>query len=142
MCCRTSLVSAAVLHLYALLVGHQHCQPTFAHISEPRWYPLLSYIRTCCESATITVGYIRTLCSSAINIVDLCSYALDNLVGMHRSSSFVHAAHMLSTPLTCVRTHCRTSFVCTTVLYSYMQRVCHHYRWLHLYVLVLYYSHH
>jgi len=153
--CRASLVPTAVLHShllhichhyswlhsYALLVCRQHRQPTFACIVAPRWYPLLSYICTCCESATITIGYIRTICSSAVNIVDLCSYTLDNLVGMHCSPSFVRATRILSIPLTCICTCCRTSLVRTAVLYSYMLRVCCHYRRLHSYSLLVCYSH-
>ena len=39
--------------------------------------------------------------------------------------------------MTCVRTRCRTSSVRTAVLHSYMLRVCHHYRWLLSYALLL-----
>jgi len=135
--CRTSLVRTAVLHSYllricrhyrwlhsyVLLVCRQHRQPAFVCVSKPRCYPLLSYIRTCC--------------SSAIDIVDLCSYALQKLVGTHCSPTFVCAAHMQSTPLTCVRTCCRTSLVHTAVLHSYMLRVCRHCRSLHSYMLLV-----
>jgi len=139
--CRTSLVHTAVvhsytlhvcrhyrwLHLYALLVCHQHRRPVFVRVAKPRCYPLLSYIRTCC--------------SSAVYIVDLRSYSLPKLVGTHCFPTFVRAAHMRSTPLTCVRTHCGTSSVRTAVLHSYMPRVCHHYRCLHSYVLLVYRQH-
>jgi len=134
---RTSLVHTAVvhsytlqdcrhyrwLHSYALLVCHQHRRPAFVRIAKPRCYPLLSYIRTCC--------------SFAVYIVDLCSYALQKLVGTHCSPTFVRTAHMQSTPLTYVRTSCGTSSVRTAVLHSYMLRVCRHYRWLHSYALLI-----
>jgi len=133
--CRTSLVHTAVLHLfmlrvchhyhwlhlYALLVYRQHCQPAFIRVAEPHYYPLLSYI--------------RMRCSSAVYIIDLRSYALQKLVGTHCCPTFVHAACMQSTLLTCVCTHCRTSLVHTAVLHSYTLRVCCHCRWLHLNVL-------
>ena len=149
--CTTSLVRTAVLHSYmlhvclhyhwlhsyALLIYRQHCRPAFVSIAEPRWYTLLSNIRTRYESAAITAGYIRTCCSSAVNIVDLRSYALQQLVGMHCSTTLVHATRMQSTTLTCVHTCCRTSLVHTAVLHSYMLHVCRHFRWLHLYVLLV-----
>jgi len=123
----------------------------FVRIAEPRRYARLSYIRTCCASAAITAVYIRTRCSSTVNIVDLRSYALQNLVGTHRCPTFVHAARLPllplatyvraprlpSTPLNCVRTPCRTSSVRTAVLHSYLLHVCRHYRWLHSYVLLV-----
>ena len=101
-------------------------------------------------SDAITAGYIRTCSSSAINIVDLRSYALQNLVGRHGCPTFVHAARMPPLPLatfvcaprlpstssTCVRTRCRTSLVHTAVVHSYTLHVCHHYRWLPTYVLL------
>jgi len=120
-----------------LLVCRQHRRPAFVHIAEPRWYTPRPYIRTHCTSATITAGYLRTCCSSAVYIVDLRSYALQKLVGTHCSPTFVRAARMQSTPLTCVRTRCRTSLVHTAVLHSYMLHVCRHYRWLHWYALVV-----
>jgi len=149
--CRTSLVHTAAvhsytlhicrhycwLHSYVLLVCHQHHRPAFVPVAEPRWYTPLSYIRTGCTCATITAGYLRTCCSSAVYIVDLRSYALQKLIGTHCSPTFVRAARMQSTPLTCVRTHCRTSSLRTAVLHSYMLRVCRHYRWLHSYVLLV-----
>jgi len=49
---------------------------------------------------------------------------------------------MQSTPLTCVRTHCRTLLVHTAVLHSYMLHVCCHYRWLHSYALLICRQHH
>jgi len=136
-CYRTSLVHTAIQHLYTLHVcRHYHFQhfytlllcchhhrPAFIRIAKPHCYPLLFYICTCC--------------SSAVYIVDLRSYALQNLVGTYCSPTFVGTAHMQSTPLTCVRMRCRTSSVCTAVLHSYMLRVCRHYRWLHLYVLLV-----
>jgi len=135
--CRTLSVRTAVLHSYllrvcrhyhwlhsyVLLVCRQHRRPAFVRVSKPRCYPLLSYIRTCC--------------SSAVDIVDLCSYALQKLVGTYCSPTFVCAARMQSTPLTCVRTCCRTSLVHTAVLHSYMLRVCRHFRWLHSYMLLV-----
>jgi len=136
-CCRASLVPTAVLHSYALLVCRQHRRPAFVHVAKPHRYARLSYIRTCCASAAIAAGYIRTCCLSAVNIVNLRSYALQNLVGTHCSPTFVRAARMQSTLLTCVRTPCRTSSVCTAVLHSYMLRVCHHYRWLDSYALLV-----
>jgi len=122
--CRASLVPTAVLHLYALLVCRQHHRPAFAHVAELRWYPLLSYI--------------RMRCSYAINTTDLRSYALQNLVGTHHCPTFAPAAHLpplplatfirtarlLSTSLTCVRMHCKTSSVRTAVLHSYALLVC------------------
>jgi len=62
-------------------------------VAEPRWYSPLSYI--------------RTRCSSAINIADLRSYALQNLVGTH------HVRHL------------------------YVLHVCRYYRWLHSYALLV-----
>jgi len=149
--CRTSLVHTAVLHSYtlhvcrhyrclhsyALLVCRQHRQPAFIRVAKPRCYPLLSYIRTCCSSADY--------------IVDLRSYALQNLIGMHGCPTFVHAARLPLLPLatfvlaprlpstasTCVRRYCRTSSVRMAVLHSYMLRVCRHYRRLHSYVLLV-----
>ena len=44
--CRTSLVPTSVLHSYALLVCRLHRRPAFARVAEPRWCPLLLYIRT------------------------------------------------------------------------------------------------
>jgi len=130
------------LHLYMLLVYRQHHRPAFVRVTKLRWYPLLSYSCTCCASAPITAGYIRTCCRSTVNIVDLRSSALQNIVGTHCCptfehavrvppfplTTFAHAARMLSTPLTCVHTRCRTSLIRTAVLHSYMLRVCRHYR--------------
>jgi len=149
--CRTSSVRTAVLHSYmlricrhycwlhsyVLLVCRQHHRPAFVRVAEPRWYTLLSYIRTHCTSATFTAGYLRTCCSSAVYIVDLRSYPLLKLVGTHCSPTFVRAARMQSTQLTCVRTCCRTSLVHTAVLHSYTLQVCRHYRWLHWYALLV-----
>ena len=178
--CRASLVPTAVLHShllricrhyhwlhsYALLVCHQHRRPVFACIAERRWCPLLFYIRTCCTSATIIAGYIRTHYSSALYIIDLRSHALQSFVATHGCPTFVRAARMPSTSLTCirvlqnhvgicccptfvhgarrpstlstcVRTRCRASLVPTAVLHSHLLRVCHHYRWLHSYALLV-----
>jgi len=44
--CRTLLLPTAVLHSYAALVCRQRCRPVFVHVTEPRCYPLLSYIHT------------------------------------------------------------------------------------------------
>jgi len=154
--CRTSSVRTAVLHSYMLcvcrhyrglhsyvhLVCRQHRQPAFVRIAEPRRYARLSYIRTCCASAAITAGYIRTCSSSAVNIVDLHSYVLQNLVGTHRCRTFVHAARLPPLPLatyvraarlpstssTCVRTRSRSSLVPTDLLHSYALLVCSQHR--------------
>jgi len=140
--CRTSLVHTAVLHSYtlhvcrhyhwrhsyALLVCRQHRRPAFVRVAKPRCYPLLSYIGACS--------------SSAINIVDLHSHALQNLVGTHRCCTFVHTARLPplplatyirtarlpSTSLTCVRTHCRSSLVPTALLHLYALLVCSQHR--------------
>jgi len=48
---------------------------------------------------------------------------------------------MQSTPLTCVRTRCRTSLVPTAVQRSYTLHVCRHYRWLHSYALLVCHQH-
>ena len=121
--CRSSLVGTAVLHSYALLICRQHRRPAFVRVAKPPQYALLSYN--------------RTRCSSAVYIVDLRSYVLQKLVGTHCSPTFVRAARMQSTPLTCVRSRCRTSLVHTAVLHTYMLHVCHHYRWLHSYALLV-----
>jgi len=126
--CKTSLVRTAVIHLYALLVSSQHRCPVFVRVAELGWYTPLSYIRTCCVSAAIAAGYIRTCCLSAVNIINLRSYALQNLVGTHCCPTFVHAACLPSTSSTWVRTRCRASFIPTAVLHSYALLVCrqHH----------------
>jgi len=135
--CRTLLVHTAVLHSntlhvcrhyrwlhsYALLLCCQHRRPAFVRVAKPHCYPLLSYIRTCC--------------SSAINIIDLRSYALQKFIGTHCFPTFVRAARIQSTLLTCVRTRCRTSLVHTAVLHSYTLHVCRHYCWLHSYALLV-----
>jgi len=149
--CRSSLVHSAVVHSYTLHICHHYCwlptyvllvcrqhrRPAFVRVAEPRWYTPLSYIRTRCTSATITTGYLHTCCSSAVYIVDLRSYALQKQVGTHCSPTFVRTARMQSTPLTCIRTRCRTSMMHTTVVHSYTLHVCHHYRWLPMYVLLV-----
>jgi len=144
MCSRTLSVHTAVLHSYMLrvcrhcrwlhsyilLVCRQHRRSVFVRVAKPRWYALLSYI--------------RTRCSYAVNTADLRSYALPNLVGMHGCPTFVHAARLPPLPLgfvraahlpltssTCVRMRCRTSLVHTAVLHSYMLRICRHCRCLH-----------
>jgi len=137
----TSLVRTAVLHSYALLVCRQHRRPAFVRVAEPRWYTLLSYIRTCCASAAITASYIRTCSSSAVNIVDLRSYVLQNLVATHYCPRFVRAACLPSTSSSCVLTCCKTSFLPTAVLHSHMLRVCRHCHWLHSYALLVYQQH-
>jgi len=77
-------------------------------------------------------------CSYAVNTADLRSYALHNLVRTHRCPTFVHtarlpplplatfvrAAHLPSTSLTCIRTRCKTSLLPTAVLHWYVQLVC------------------
>ena len=55
---------------------------------------------------------------SAVNIADLHSYTLQNLFGTHCYPIFVHTAHLPSTLLYCVCTHCRTVLLCTSVLHS------------------------
>jgi len=129
------------LHSYVLLVCRQHRRPAFVRVAETSRYARLSYICTCCASATITAGYIHTCSSSAVYIVDLHSYVLQKLVGTHRSPTFVHAARMQSTPLTCIRTSCRTSLVHTADLHSYTLHVCRHYRWIHSYKLLVCHQH-
>jgi len=135
--CRTSLVPAAVLRSYALLVCCQDRRPVLVLVAAPRWQPLLSYIRICYASAAITTNNIRKCTSSAVNIVVLCPYMLQSFIGTHSCPSFVRAARIQSTSLTCTCTCCRTSLVPTVFLHSYMQRVCHHYRWLHSYTLLV-----
>jgi len=108
-CCRTSWVDTAV---------------QFVRVANLRWYALLSCTATCCPSA--------------VNIVNLCSYILQNLIANHCCYILVHAVYqpplplatlvhttrMPSTSLTCVSTRCRASFVGTTVLHSYTLLVC------------------
>jgi len=126
-CYRTSLVPTVVLHSYmrhvgchyhwlhsyALLVCHQHRQPAFVRIAEPCWYQLLSYI--------------STRCSSAINIVDLHSYTLRNLVGTHCCPTFLRTACLLSRSSTCACTRCSVSLAATAVLHSHLLCICCHY---------------
>ena len=132
-CCPTFVPAACLpsLPLATFVVCRQHRVPPFVRAAERHWYTPLSYIRTCC--------------SSAVNIVDLRSYALQNIIGSHRCRTFVNAVHLpplplatfvhapclLSTSSTCVRTCCRTSLVHTAVLHSYTLHVCLHYCWLH-----------
>jgi len=66
---------------------------------------------------------------------------LQNLVGTHCCPTFVRAARMPSTPLTCVRMRCRTLLVHTVVLHSYMQHISRHCCWLHSYVLLVSHQH-
>ena len=147
-----STINTANLHSCALLnlVG-MHCCPTFAPSAHLLPLPL-SYICTCS--------------SSAVNIIDLHLYRLRNLVKTHCCPTFVHAprlpstsptclrtrgthccptfvraARMPSTPLICIRTRCRTSLVRTTVLHSHLLRICRHYSWLPLYVLLVCHQH-
>jgi len=116
--CRTSLVFTAVLYSYALLVCRQHRRPPFVRVAEPRWCAPLSYIRKRCSTAV----YIADLRSYTLHIChlhrDLRSYALQNLVGIHRCPTFVRAVRLQSTSPTSVRTRCRTSLVRTAVLHS------------------------
>ena len=140
--CRTSLVCTAVIHLYVLrvwrhyrwlysyvlLICHQHRQPTFVRVAEPRWYVPQSHIFISSASAAITAGYIHTRCSSAVNIAELRSYVLPNLVCMCRCPTFVRAAPPPSTSLTYVCMRCRTSLEFTTVLHSYALLVCRQHR--------------
>jgi len=127
------------LRSYALqkLVGIHRC-PTFVRaVRLPSTSPTsvgtrcrTSLVRTMSDicmssaSAAITAGYIRTHCSSAVNIAELHSYALQNLVCMCRCPTFVRAAPLPSTSLTYVRTCGRTSLEFTTVLHSYALLVC------------------
>jgi len=117
-CCRTSLVFTDVLCSYALLVCRQHRRPPFVRVAEPRWYAPLSYIRKRYSTAV----YIADLLSYALHVCrlhrDLRSYALQNLVGIHRCPTFVRAAPLPSSSPTSVRTRCRTSLVRTAVLHS------------------------
>ena len=140
--CRTSSVRTAVLHSYMLrichhyrwlhsymlLISRQHRRPALVSVAEPRWYRPLSYIRTRCTSVAITAGYIRTCCLSAINIVDLCSYTLQNLVATPCCPTFVRAACLPSTSSSCVRTRCRSSLEPTALLHSYALLVCNQHR--------------
>jgi len=119
------------------LVGIQRC-PTFVRAARlPSTSP--SSIRTRCRtslvhtmsdicmsstSAAITAGYFRTRCSSAVNIAELRSYALQNLVCLCRCPTFVRAAPLPSTSLTYVRTRGSTSLEFTTVLHLYALLVC------------------
>jgi len=111
---RTSLEFTAVLHWYALLVCRKNRRPPFVRVAEPRWYSPLSYI--------------RTHCSSAVNIANIHSYALQNLVCLCRCPTFVRAAPLPSTSLTYVRTCGRTSLEFMTVLHSYALLVCRQHR--------------
>jgi len=155
--CRCLHSSSAVNIVYLCscalqnLVG-THCSPTFVHAAR---LPLTSStcVRTRCRTSLVHTAVLHSYMlrdcrhcrclhsSSAVNIVYLCSYALQNLVGTHCCPTFVRTARKQSTPLTCVRTCCRTSLVHTAVLHSYMQRVCRHCRWLHSYVLLICHQH-
>ena len=89
----------------------------------------LTSVRTCCRSSLVcTAVYIRMRCSSAVNITELHSYALQNLVCMCRCPTFLRATPPPSTSLTYVRTRCRTSLEFTTVLHSYALLVCRQHR--------------
>jgi len=59
-------------------------------------------------SATITAGYIRTRCSSAVNIANLCSYALQNS-GTHRCQTFVYPLCLPPLLLSYIRTQCSSA---------------------------------
>ena len=131
----SSAVNIANLRLYALQNSGTHRCQIFVY--PPHLPPL-------------PLSYIHTHCLSAVNIADLHSYALQNLVGMHRCQTFVcaprqpslplatfiPAAHLPSTSLTSIRTHCRT-LVRIAVRHLYILRVCCHYRWLHSYALLV-----
>jgi len=163
--CRTLLVPTAVLHSYSLLICRLHRRTAFACIAELLCYPLLSYIRTRCSYAVnitdlrlcvaeprwyLLLSYICTRCLYAVNTANLHWHVLQRLAGAHCCSTFtpaaclpplplaifVHAARMLSTPLTCIRTCCRTSLVPTAVLHSHLLSVCRHCHWLHPYALL------
>jgi len=130
-----SAINIADLHSYALQNSGTHRCQIFVY--PPHLPPL-------------PLSYIHTHCLSAVNIADLHSYALQNLVGMHRCQTFVcaprqpslplatfiPAAHLPSTSLTSIRTHCRT-LVRIVVRHLYILRVCCHYRWLHSYALLV-----
>jgi len=111
---RTSLLPTAVLYSYVPLICCQRCRPAFVHIAEPRWYTQLSYSCMCC--------------SDAVNSADLHLYTLQNLLATHGCRTFVNATRLASTSSTCVRMHCRTSLVRTTVLQSYALYRCHQHR--------------
>jgi len=136
--------------------------PTFVHAAHLPPLPLARFVRaahllltssTCVRTRCRTLlvhtavlhSYMLHICrycrclhsSSAINIVFLHSYTLQNLVSTHCCPTFVRTARKQSTPLTCVRTRCRTSLVHTAVLHSYTLHVCHHYHWLPTYVLLV-----
>jgi len=73
-------------------------------------------------------GYIRMLRSPAVIIANLGSDTLQNVVGMYRCPTFIHAARLPSALLTYVRTHCRSPLVNTAVLHSYALLVCRQHR--------------
>jgi len=76
----------------------------------------LSSVRTHCRTSLVgTAVYICMRCLTAVNIANLHSCALQNLVGMHCCPTFIHAARLPSTSLTSVCTCCRISLVCTAV---------------------------
>ena len=76
---------------------------------------------------------------------------MQNLIGTHRCQTFVcaprlaplplaifvPAARLTSTSPTYVRTRCGTSLVRTAGTHFYILRVCHYYRWLHSYTLLV-----
>jgi len=103
-----------------------HRCPTFVRAARLPSTSLTSVHTRCRISLVCTAVYIRTRCSSAVNIADLRSYALQNLVAMHRCPKLVRTARLPSTSLTYVRMRCRTSLVCTAVLHSYALLVCRH----------------
>ena len=95
------------------LVGTHHC-PTCIH---PACTPSISMscIRTHCRtslrlgtsvlnsryysSGAIAAGQICTRCSFTVNIADLPSYMLQDLVGTHHCHTFVHTTPLLPFPL-------------------------------------------
>jgi len=100
----------------------------FVRVAEPRSYAPLFYI--------------RTRCSSAVNMANLRSDALENVVGKLHCPAFVRGACLPSSSLTYVCMRCRTSLLRTSILHSYILYVCHHYRWLHSYALLTCRQHH
>jgi len=81
----------------------------------------------------MTAGYIRTLRSPAVIIANLCSDALQNVVGMHHCPTFVRPARLPSTSPNSVCTHCLTTLLRTSILHSYILRVSRYDRWAHSY---------
>jgi len=125
----SSAVNIADLYSYALqnLIGMHRC-PTFVRAARLLSTSLTSVRTSCRISLVCTAVYICTCCFSGVDIANLCSYALQNLAGIHRCPTFVRAARLPSTSPTSVGTRCRTSLVCTAVLHSYALLVCRQHR--------------